>query len=145
MEIFYSNFFLIIEYIFDFTSFNLKSKEILEKYPCLFLYNKNEINNLDILNNKHYKILYKYDIIKEYKKELVDIIINYFIKQMIIYDTNFDIQFIIFKLLKYLYFICRNDGDDDDKNKFIKYIPEILNNLSFYKNKKEFDKASQSR
>ena len=51
---------------------------------------------------------------------------------MIIYDTNFDIQFIIFKLLKYLYFICQNDGEDDVKNKFISYILEISNNLSFF-------------
>ena len=133
------------EYIFDFSSFNLKSEEISEKYPCIFLYNKNEINNLDLLNNRQYKILYKYEIIKEYRKELVDIIINYYIKHMIIYDTNFDIQFIIFKLLKYLYFMCQNNTNDNIKNKFINYIPEILNNLSFFKKQEEFDKASESR
>ena len=64
---------------------------------------------------------------------------------MIIYDTNFDILFLIFKLLKYLYFICQNDGEDDVKNKFISYILEISNNLSFFKKQEEFDKAPQSR
>lgn len=63
---------------------------------------------------------------------------------MIIYDTNFDIQFIIFKLLKYLYFISENKTEKI-KNKFIKYKPEILNNLSFFKKQEEFDKALESR
>ena len=132
------------EYIFDFSKFKLNSNQISEKYPCLFLYNINELIDFDELNNKKYRILYKYDIIKEYNKELVDIIVNYFIKPMIIYDTNFDIQLIIFKLLKFLYFICENTNENT-KNKFIHYIPDILNNLSFFKKQDEFDIASESR
>ena len=129
------------KYIFDFSAFNSNSKEISEKYPCLFIHNKNELSDFRELNGKEYLIIYKYNIIKEYSNELVDIIVDYFIKPMIAYDTNFDIQFIIFKLLKYLYFICENKSE----NKFTKYIPEILNNLSFFKKQEEFNKALESR
>ena len=132
------------KYIFDFSVFNSNSKEIKGKYPCLFIHNKNELSDFGELNGKEYLIIYKYDIIKEYINELVDIIIDYYVKPMIIYDTNFDIQFIIFKLLKYLYFISENKTEKT-KNKFIKYIPEILNNLSFFKKQEEFDKALESR
>jgi hypothetical protein len=63
---------------------------------------------------------------------------------MIIYDTIFDIQFIIFKLLKYIYLLCVNQNEEI-KNKFIDYIPEILNNLSFFKKQDEFILASEAR
>ena len=132
------------EYIFDFSHFYLEAGNIPKKYPCLFLYNKKEISSLVIINNKRYKILYKYDIIKEYSEELIDTIVKYFIKPMIIYDTNFEIQLIIFNLIKYLYFICKNKNENI-KSKFSKYIPEILNNLSLFKKQDEFNKSSESR
>ena len=138
------NFFFNRDYIFDFSSFGPNSKEASDKLPCLFFFNENEINDLSELNDNKYNVIYKYEIIKEYSNELVDIILNYYIKPMIIYDTNFDIQFIIFKLLKYLYFICENKNEDI-KNKFINYIPEILNNLSFFKKQDEFNLASEAR
>ena len=137
-------FFITHDYIFDFSSFRETPDDVSERYPCLFFYNKKEINNLDELNNKKYKISYQYDILKEYSKEIIEIMVNYFIKPMIKYDTNFEIQFIIFKILKYLYFICENKTEKD-KNKFINYIPEILDNLSFFKKQDEFNISSESR
>ena len=61
---------------------------------------------------------------------------------MIIYDTNFEIQYIIYEMLKYLYFLC---DDEDSKNIFIQYIPEILNNLSLFKKEDEYNKSLNSR
>ena len=63
---------------------------------------------------------------------------------MIIYDTNFEIQFIIFKLIKHLYFICQNESEDI-KNKLNNYISEVLNNLSSFKKQDEFNLALESR
>ena len=129
------------EYIFDFTNFiNPKNEE--KKYPCLFFYNKAELIDFSELNNNRYNILFLYDILKEYSKDLLDLYINYFIKQMIIYDTNFEIQYIIYEMLKYLYFLC---DDEDSKNIFIQYIPEILNNLSLFKKEDEYNKSLNSR
>ncbi len=132
------------EYIFDFNDFSVNPEKISNKYPCVFFYNKNEIISLDILNSKKYKILYKYELIKEYSKDLFDIVIYYFVKPMIIYDTNFEIQFIIFKLIKHLYFICQNENEDI-KNKLNYYISEVLNNLSSFKKQDEFNLALESR
>ena len=132
------------EYIFDFNDFSVNPEKISNKYPCVFFYNKNEIISLDILNSKKYKILYKYELIKEYSKDLFDIVIYYFVKPMIIYDTNFEIQFIIFKLIKHLYFICQNENEDI-KNKLNNYISEVLNNLSSFKKQDEFNLALESR
>ena len=136
-------------YMFDFSSFNIpqgsaESTPDGEKYLCVFLYDKSEIKNLDELNGNTYIILYQYEIIKEYYKEIIDIMINYFIKPFMIYDTNFDLQLIIFKLLKYLYFIL-NDKNENEKNKLINYIPEVLNNLSYFKKEEEFEAALESR
>ena len=136
-------------YMFDFSPFNTPqgsddSTPDGEKFLCVFLYDKSEIKNLDELNGNTYAISYQYEIIKEYYKEIMDIMINYFIKQFIIYDTNFDLQLIIFKLLKYLYFILK-DTNEEEKNKLITYIPEVLNNLSYFKKEEEFDMALESR
>ena len=136
-------------YMFDFSPFDTPqgsedSTPNREKFLCVFLYDKSEIKNLGELNGNIYTILYQYEIIKEYYKEIMDIMINYFIKQFIIYDTNFDLQLIIFKLLKYLYFILK-DTNEEEKNKLITYIPEVLNNLSYFKKEEEFDMALESR
>ena len=136
-------------YMFDFSPFKTPqgsddSTPDGEKFLCVFLYDKSEIKNLDELNGNTYIISYQYEIIKEYYKEIMDIMINYFIKPFIIYDTNFDLQLIIFKLLKYLYFILK-DKNEKDKNKLITYIPEVLNNLSYFKKEEEFDMALESR
>ena len=61
---------------------------------------------------------------------------------MIIYDTNFDIQYIIFKMLKCLYFLCK---EKDSKNIIMNYISEVLINLSLFKNQSEYDKLLSSR
>ena len=45
-------------------------------------------------------------------------------------------------MLKYLYFLC---DDEDSKNIFIQYIPEILNNLSLFKKEDEYNKSLNSR
>ena len=136
-------------YMFDFSPFNTpkgsdESTPDEEKFLCVFLYDKSEIKNLDELNGNTYIISYQYEIIKEYYKEIMDIMINYFIKPFMIYDTNFDLQLIIFKLLKYLYFILK-DKNENEKNKLIKYIPEVLNNLSYFKKEEEFEEALESR
>ena len=136
-------------YMFDFSPFNTpqgsdESTPDGEKFLCIFLYDKSEIKNLDELNGNTYTISYQYEIIKEYYKEIIDIMINYFIKPFIIYDTNFDLQLIIFKLLKYLYFILK-DKNENEKNKLITYIPEVLNNLSYFKKEEEFEAALGSR
>jgi len=136
-------------YMFDFSPFNTpqgsdESTPDGEKFLCVFLYDKSEIKNLDELNGNTYIISYQYEIIKEYYKEIMDIMINYFIKPFMIYDTNFDLQLIIFKLLKYLYFILK-DKNENEKNKLIKYIPEVLNNLSYFKKEEEFEAALESR
>ena len=136
-------------YMFDFNPFkkpqgNDESTPDGEKFLCVFLYDKSEIKNLDELNGNTYTISYQYEIIKEYYKEIIDIMINYFIKPFIIYDTNFDLQLIIFKLLKYLYFILK-DKNENEKNKLITYIPEVLNNLSYFKKEEEFEEALESR
>ena len=136
-------------YMFDFSPFNTpqgsdESTPDGEKFLCVFLYDKSEIKNLDELNGNTYTISYQYEIIKEYYKEIMDIMINYFIKPFIIYDTNFDLQLIIFKLLKYLYFILK-DKNENEKNKLITYIPEVLNNLSYFKKEEEFEAALESR
>ena len=81
---------------------------------------------------------------KNFIREIIDIMINYFVKPFMIYDTNFDLQLIIFKLLKYLYFILK-DKNENEKNKLINYIPEVLNNLSYFKKKEEFEAALESR
>ena len=136
-------------YMFDFNPFNTpqgndESTPDGEKFLCVFLYDKSEIKNLDELNGNTYTISYQYEIIKEYYKEIMDIMINYFIKPFIIYDTNFDLQLIIFKLLKYLYFILK-DKNENEKNKLITYIPDVLNNLSYFKKEEEFEAALESR
>ena len=128
------------EYILDFSDF-INNKDISQKFPCLLLYNKTEIINIRELDNKRYKLL-QYDILKKYRKELLDIYIKYFISPIIIYDMNFDIQYIIFEMLKYLYFLC---DDIDSKNLYIKYISEVLTNLSQFKNQTEYDKSLISR
>ena len=128
------------EYILDFSDF-INNKDISQKFPCLLLYNKTEIINIRELDNKRYKLL-QYDILKKYRKELLDIYIKYFISPIIIYDMNFDIQYIIFEMLKYLYFLC---DDIDSKNLYIKYISEVLTILSQFKNQSEYDKSLISR
>ena len=93
------------QYILDFSSFE-KTDNLEKKFPCIFLYNKSEIININELDNKKYRIQ-QYDVLKKYKKELSDLYIKYFIQPMLIYDTNFEIQNIIFEMIKYLYFLCK--------------------------------------
>ena len=128
------------EYLLDFSSFD-NSDNISKKFPCLFLYNKSEIISINELDNKRYKLL-QYDILKKYKKELSDLYIKYFINPMIIFDTNFEIQFIIFEMLKYLYFLCKETGSI---NEILKYISEVLTNLSLFEKQSEYEKIKKSK
>ena len=86
------------QYILDFSSFE-KTDNLEKKFPCIFLYSKSEIININELDNKKYRIQ-QYDVLKKYKKELSDLYIKYFIQPMLIYDTNFEIQNIIFEMIK---------------------------------------------
>ena len=136
-------------YMFDFSPFNTpqgneESTPEGDKFLCVFLYDKSKIKNLDELNGNIFIISYQFEIIKEYYKEIIDVMINCYIKPFMIYDTNFDLQLIIFKLLKHLYFILK-DISENEKNKLINYIPEVLNNLSYFKKEEEFEAALESR
>ena len=85
------------EYLLDFSSFE-NADNLNKKFPCLFFYNKSEIINIKELNNKRYKIQ-QYNILEKFGKELSNLFIKYFINPMIIYDTNFEIQYTTFKML----------------------------------------------
>ena len=128
------------EFLLDFTSFE-NDDNLNKKFPCLFLYNKSEIINIAELNNKRYKIQ-RYNILEKFSKELCNLYIKYFINPMIIYDTNFEIQYITFKILKYLYFLCQ---EIDIKNTIINFLSEVLINLSLFKNQTEYEEIIDSR
>ena len=128
------------EFLLDFTSFE-NEDNLNKKFPCLLLYNKSEIIKISELNNKRYKIL-QYDILKKFNKELSDLYIKYFINPMIIYDTNFEIQYLLFQILKYLYFLCK---EIDSKNMIVNYISEVLINLSLFKKQSEYETCLDSR
>lgn len=128
------------EFLLDFTSFE-NDDNLNKKFPCLFLYNKSEIINIAELNNKRYKIQ-QYNILEKFSEELCNLYIKYFINPMIIYDTNFEIQYITFKILKYLYFLCK---EIDIKNTIINFLSEILINLSLFKNQSEYEEITDSR
>ena len=121
--------------------FQIFKKQKIKKYPCLIFHNKSELFNISELNNKRYKLL-QHDILKKYNKSLIDIYINYFIKSMIIYDTNFEMQNIIYEILKYFYFIC---SETEQKNILMKYISEVLNTLSQFRKQSEYQLSSDSR
>ena len=129
------------EYILDFSDFKENNDKISKKYPCLLFHNKSELIDISELYNKKYKLL-QHDILKKYYKNLLDIYINYFIKHMIIYDTNFEMQNILFKILKYFYFLC---DENNSKDILMKYISEVLNNLSLFKKQSEYENSSNSR
>ena len=132
------------QYILDFLDFQESKNKNTKKYPCLIFHNKSELFNISELNNKRYKLL-QHDTLTKYCKSLIDIYINYFIKPMIIYDTNFEMQNIIYeilKILKYFYFIC---GETEQKNILMKYISEVLNTLSQFRKQSEYQLSSDSR
>ena len=79
---------------------------------------------------------------KKYKKELSDLYIKYFIQPMLIYDTNFEIQNIIFEMIKYLYFLCK---EIESKNMMLELISEVLINLSLFNKQSEYEKSISSR
>ena len=128
------------EYLLDFTSFE-NTDNLNKKFPCLFLYNKSEIINISELNNTRYKIQ-QYNILEKFGKELSNLFIKYFINPMIIYDTNFEIQYTTFKMLKYLYFLCE---ESDIKNTILNFLSEVLINLSLFKNQTEYEEITDSR
>ena len=128
------------QYILDFSSFE-KTDNLEKKFPCIFLYNKSEIININELDNKKYRIQ-QYDVLKKYKKELSDLYIKYFIQPMLIYDTNFEIQNIIFEMIKYLYFLCK---EIESKNMMLELISEVLINLSLFNKQSEYEKSISSR
>jgi hypothetical protein len=80
--------------------------------------------------------------LKKFKNEISDLYIKYFIQQMLILDTNFEIQYIMFEMLKYLYFLCKENAS---KDVLLKYISEILINLSLFNKQSEYEKSKSSR
>ena len=128
------------EYILDFSLFE-NSGNLEKKFPCIFLYNKSEIINISELDNKRYRLL-QYNVLKKFKNEIFDLYIKYFIQQMLILDTNFEIQYIMFEMLKYLYFLCKENAS---KDVLLKYISEILINLSLFNKQSEYEKSKSSR
>ena len=61
---------------------------------------------------------------------------------MIIYDLNLEMQNIIFEILKCFYFLS---DESNCKDILMKYISEVLNNLSQFKKQSDFESLSDSR
>ena len=119
---------------------NSSTNNKIKKFPYFFLYNNKEIQNLNELKSKKYKIYLKYDILKIFNKEIIEIMINYFIEPFKILDLNFEVQYILYNILKNLYFIY-----PDERESFSKYIPTVLNNLCSFKSKEYWNRTLSSR
>lgn len=98
-----------------------------------------DLSLFGFLHKKRYSIEYLFDILQSFPHEIINSCIIY-IKAMIKLDTDFNIQFLIFKILKKLYFIYPLYRD-----LLKEYIPLCLNNLCLFKELKEWDKGLESR
>ncbi len=76
---------------------------------------------------------------KTYFKEIINLILEYYIKPLIYFDISFDIQMIIYKMLKKLFFIYPSH-----RGKFINYIPYIVNNISYFKELNEWNESLEN-
>ena len=128
-------------YIIDTSLF--KSGDCITGHNYIVINNdKNEydIREMKFLDMKKYEISYQFDIIQAYYNEIINLILEYYIKPLIYFDISFDIQMIIYKMLKKLYFIYPSH-----RGKFINYIPDILNNISYFKELNEWNESLECR
>ncbi len=102
--------------------------------------NEYDIREMQFLDMKTYEISYQFDILQAYYNEIINLILEYYIKPLIYFDISFDIQMIIYKMLKKLYFIYPSH-----REKFINYIPDILNNISYFKELNEWNVSLECR
>ena len=128
-------------YIIDTSLF--KSGDCITGHNYIVINNdKNEydIREMKFLDMKKYEISYQFDIIQAYYNEIINLILEYYIKPLMYFDISFDIQMIIYEMLKKLYFIYPSH-----REKFINYIPDILNNISYFKESDEWNKSLECR
>ena len=102
--------------------------------------NEYDLREMKFLDMTKYEISYQFDILQAYYNEIINLILEYYIKPLIYFDISFDIQMIIYKMLKKLYFIYPSH-----REKFINYIPDILNNISYFKELNEWNESLECR
>ena len=102
--------------------------------------NEYDIREMQFLDMKTYEISYQFDILQAYYNEIINLILEYYIKPLMYFDISFDIQMIIYEMLKKLYFIYPSH-----REKFINYIPDILNNISYFKELNEWNESLECR
>ncbi len=102
--------------------------------------NEYDLREMKFLDMTKYEISYQFDILQAYYNEIINLILEYYIKPLIYFDISFDIQMIIYKMLKKLYFIYPSH-----REKFINYIPDILNNISYFKELNEWNVSLECR
>jgi hypothetical protein len=118
--------------------------EVVEPSYNYFYINDNEestdLKDFLFLHEKNFESLYNYEILQSYHHEIIDLTINYYVKPMIIFDINFEIQFLIYLMLKNLYFIYPRY-----RKYFINYIPTVLKNISDFNEPYEWNKSLECR
>ena len=138
---FYMRFLFLKNYIID-TSLS-ESEDCITTHNFILInndYNEYDLRNMKFLDMQKYELTYQYDILQAYYNEIINLILDYYIKPLIYFDISFEIQMIIYKMLKKLYFIFPSH-----RKKFIEYIPNILNNISYFKELKEWNESLECR
>ena len=98
-----------------------------------------DLSQYSFLNNKVYTTEYFFDILQSFPNEMISVCLLY-IKPMIKLDTDFQIQFIIYRILKLLYFIYPYH-----RHFFSEYISKCLYNLCLFKELDDWNKGLESR
>jgi hypothetical protein len=98
---------LILKLLFlkDYTfTCHFDNIEIVDPNYNYFYINDNEesydLRDFLFLHEKNFESLINYEILQSYYQEIIDLIINYYVKPMIIFDINFEIQFLITQKIK---------------------------------------------
>lgn len=100
-----------------------------------------DLRQFIFLNEKHFKVNLYNSILDFYEDDIIELAVTY-IKDIITLETSFKLQFIIFRMLKYLYLSIKNKTN---LSKFEEYIPINLNNLAKRKELKEWNQCLESR
>ena len=100
-----------------------------------------DLRQFTFLNEKHFQLQLYNSILDFYEDDIIELSVTY-IKEIITLETSFELQFIIFKMLKYLYLSIKNK---QNLSKFEEYIPVNLNNLAKRKELKEWNQCLESR
>ena len=138
---------LILKLLFlkDYTfTCHFDNIEVVEPNYNYYYINDNEesfdLRDFLFLHEKNFESVINYEILQSYYQEIIDLIINYYVKPMIIFDINFEIQFLIYLMLKNLYFIYPRY-----RKYFINYIPTVLKNISDFNEPNEWNKSLECR